>query len=316
MKTVRIITNYGNSGKLFRQTPQSQGIWGEYSFTNRRVTDCDYVVVMNYSNHGERVLCNEKNVWCLQQEPHNEYFGVYHKYAPEVYARVFTPDESLKGPRYVHSHGALPWHVERSYDDLKKNILPEKERNLSIVTSSKQIFRGHKARMGFLKSIAGRIDVDVFGYGIRPLLDKWDGLAPYRYSIVIENFSSAHYWTEKLADCYLSWTLPFYYGCKNLSQYFPSESFVSIDIKKPDEALSIIEDTINENMWKKRLDAISQARELILEKYQLFPFLTEYIAEWDNKNGHNDKKIIVIPGENSLPRHLFFSAIRVFRYFR
>ncbi|MFN3875524.1 MAG: hypothetical protein ACK4L7_06395, partial [Flavobacteriales bacterium] len=33
-------------------------------------------------------------------------------------------------------------------------------------------------------------------------------------------------------------TLPFYYGCPNVEDYFPPESFIRIDIREPEAALA------------------------------------------------------------------------------
>jgi hypothetical protein len=54
--------------------------------------------------------------------------------------------------------------------------------------------------------------------------------------------------TEKLADAFLGLTYPIYYGCTNLSGYFPDKSFTPIDITKPDQAISIIEGLIEDEI--------------------------------------------------------------------
>ena len=56
----------------------------------------------------------------------------------------------------------------------------------------------------------------------------------------MENAVIPDYWTEKIADCFLAWTLPIYYGCPNLEDYFPEKSFIRIDIEKPEEAIDSI----------------------------------------------------------------------------
>ena len=30
--------------------------------------------------------------------------------------------------------------------------------------------------------------------------------------------------SEKIADCFLAWTMPIYYGCPRIAEYFPAES--------------------------------------------------------------------------------------------
>lgn len=72
---------------------------------------------------------------------------------------------------------------------------------LSTVTSALAWMDGHKKRLDFLKYLQGSVDFDRFGRGVKDLEDKWDGLAPYRYSVAFENCSSSHYWTKKLIEC-------------------------------------------------------------------------------------------------------------------
>ncbi|HPC04170.1 MAG TPA: glycosyltransferase family 10 [Syntrophales bacterium] len=314
MKTVRIIKKL-EYPDLMRQTPLSKGLWNGVFFTGDRIRECDYLIVLNLSAVDEEVVCRPRNVWCLHQEPHNEYFGVCHSHTPSVYSRVFTTDTGLKGPRYVHTHGALSWHVDKSYDELKSASPPEKSREISLISSSKTHFRGHRRRLDFVRRIPGDLPIDCFGHGIRPLRDKWDGIAPYRYSIAVENFSSPHYWTEKLADCFLAWTMPVYYGCRNLSDYFPEESFIRIDVSDPRGAAEIIREAVALNAWKRNFEAISHARQLILEKYQFFPFMCRFISEWEA--GGDEEGVpqrILVPGENRPSRRMFLYFMRRFRY--
>ncbi|MFV0444345.1 MAG: hypothetical protein ACK5Q5_12315, partial [Planctomycetaceae bacterium] len=45
-------------------------------------------------------------------------------------------------------------------------------------------------------------------------------LAPFRFSIAMENASSNLYFTEKLVDCLLLETIPIYYGCPAIDSLF------------------------------------------------------------------------------------------------
>jgi hypothetical protein len=128
---------------------------------------------------------------------------------------------------------------------------------------------------------------------VRVIEDKWDGLAPYKYSLAIENSFSPDYWTEKLADCFLTWTIPFYFGCTNLEEYFPEESFIRIDIDKPQIAMDRIISAIKNNEWEKRLPALKTAREQLLNRYQLFPHLAKRIQSHHINN--EDKIVTLIP---------------------
>jgi glycosyltransferase involved in cell wall biosynthesis len=300
MVTVRIIKNYQWNGyDLIRQTPKSKGYWGNIHFTEEPVDECDYLVVLNFAKFDTTVVCPPENIWALMQEPYLPDIFPWVNKGHEHFAKVFIPSGSTFTDKYIPSHTCLPWFdydVESSYDNLLNICVPNKVSEISLVSSSKKVFPGHKARLEFIRFLQSTniVDIDMFGRGINPIKNKWDALAPYKYSIAMENTKSAHYWTEKVADCFLAYTLPIYYGCTNLEDYFPSESFVRIDIANIKESMETIEQVVKNDIWKERLPAIKEARELILNKYQLFPFLADRIQA---ENGNNKtKKAVYIRG--------------------
>ncbi len=262
---------------LMRQTPGATGRWEDVQFSLESEERCDYVVVLNRVTKNSIVVCAPENIWSISQEsPVPEY--EWYRQGYQQFQRVFTPEIRFDGQKFVHSHGALPWHIDKSYDELTGMGPPEKCKPLSWVTSNKHGRSGHRARLAFLERIEDEVEFDLWGWGFRPLRDKWDGLAPYRYSLAVENYSGPHYWTEKLADCFLSWTMPIYYGCTNLDAYFPPQSFIAIDINDPDVGKRINE-AMQSDLWLKHRDALEHARGLVLDKYQFFPFVTEKIRK-------------------------------------
>ena len=146
--------------------------------------------------------------------------------------------------------------------------------------------------MTFLEKLRrSDIKFDLWGRGFTPIAAKWDGLAPYRYSLAIENHRGTHYWTEKLADCFLSWTMPIYYGCSNILDFFPDESMVRIDIEDPD-VLNTIRDTIHSDLQIRNREAIAHARQLVLEKYQFFPFICSQIRRFEQSWPEEEAELI------------------------
>lgn len=298
MMLVRIIKKW-DTPDLFRQTPHRCGKWKNIQFTADPVRACDYVIVCNWTTEEYTVSVPKENVWCVLQEPPNEVFAPRHGGHP-VYAKIFTQDVRKRGERYVLSPPALPWHVGKDYDYLVSVKPPQKSKVLSWITSNKAQFAGHKKRLEFLSQLRKKVDFDLYGYGFNTVVDKWEGLAPYRYSLAVENYSGPNYWSEKLADCFLSWTVPIYYGCTNITEYFPEESVIRIDIEDPD-CMHYVKDIIKGNEWKKRREAVAYARHLLLEKYHFFPFFAEKIRQHHKKTaGKTTRQQITIPDQNTL----------------
>ena len=80
--------------------------------------------------------------------------------------------------------------------------------------------RGHVLRNKVLERMILRENIDVYGKGIAWIDSKVDGLAEYAFSIAMENCSQDYYFTEKLIDCFLTDTVPVYYGCPGIGRYF------------------------------------------------------------------------------------------------
>jgi hypothetical protein len=301
--TVRLAKNWSDPD-LRRQTPGRSGTWDGIRFTLDEEEACDYLVVLNYVEAPLTVACPRDHVWALIQEPPIRLYRAMHA-RTEGYARVYTqtaPDagEMRGGALRLPSQPALPWHVERDYDELVAMQPPEKTRSCSVIASNLAALPGHRARLRFLARLGELPELDRFGRGVRPLADKWDGLAPYRYSLAIENTMQAHYWTEKLADCFLAWTLPIYAGCPNLEEYFPAEAFVRIDLDDP-EAPRQVAEIARSNLWEERREAVAEARRLVLERHQLFPFLAGEIARHEAQCERPAAERIVVPGRLPTP---------------
>lgn len=96
-----------------------------------------------------------------------------------------------------------------------------KSKMASLIASGKRDLEGHKLRHETVDHIrATALDVDVMGRGYKPFENKEVGLAPYRYSVVIENVREADYFSEKLVDACLCDTVPIYWGAPNIADYY------------------------------------------------------------------------------------------------
>jgi hypothetical protein len=96
-----------------------------------------------------------------------------------------------------------------------------KTRMCSLIASAKRRLPGHALRHEMVSWVRGTgQDVEVMGHGYRSFAAKSEGLAAYRYSVVIENSQEENYFTEKLVDAMLCKTVPIYWGCPNIGDYF------------------------------------------------------------------------------------------------
>lgn len=273
---------------LLRQTSGSNGVWGNYKFyVNSDIDECDYWVVCDGLSKPEKTRCQRKNTILITGEPPS--IKRYNPYFLKQFGTIITSHKNLDHPKVVNMQQGLPWHIGRrvkgntnisfskDYDTLKAVTNFEKSAVISVISSDKVITDGHKKRLNFVRKLKEHFGtrLDVFGRGIRDVEDKWDAIASYKYHIVLENSSHPDYWTEKLADAFLGGAYPFYYGCPNLSDYFPQNSYTTIDIDDFENCVSIIEDAIIDQRYEKSIEDIAKAKNLILDKYNLFPMLCD-----------------------------------------
>lgn len=268
---------------LARQTPGSLGRWQEFQFhVNEPMEECSAWFIYDGLAAPEQTLCPPENVVFITAEP-----PAYKKY-PKRWLRQFHHvigcDRKMGHPNVHLSQTALPWFVHKTYDELRGD-LPPKTKALSIICSNKKNMRWHRRRLAFeqqLKNTSG-LDIDFFGRGKKDLPDKWSGLAPYRYSISLENSLYPDYWTEKLADCFLAGTVPIYCGCPNIANYFPPGAFELIDLRDFKGSTEKIRQLVTSDDYAARVPALRQARDLVLHRYNLFNLIAEFCRRLDLK---------------------------------
>lgn len=106
-------------------------------------------------------------------------------------------------------------------------LIYEKTKNLSMIASSKIMCEGHKYR----QEIASQLNdiLDLFGFGrSQSIENKINGLRNYRFSVAMENSLVSTYYTEKIIDCFLTGTIPIYWGCPSIGNIFDSEGIIDL----------------------------------------------------------------------------------------
>lgn len=286
-----------------RQSPHFSGVWDGITFTDEPVAECDVLVVFNSPNRDIRVRCPAGNRWLFTQESPIEIYR-WQTDSFKYFDKVFTYWGYEVSPNIIHTQTALPWHIGRSYDELQaltlEQSLPHKKKLVSWVTSNATHKGGHKLRMAFKDFLESeQFPFDLFGRGFSPIDDKFDGIFPYKYSFAIENYACDDYWTEKIADCFLSWTMPIYWGATNILSYFPRDSMILIDPNDPQAAICTIRHAIESRHFERNAAALAEARDLVLNKYQLFPHLRSLIAEYGAQNaGEKSRSFIPVNPEH------------------
>ena len=285
-------------GGIFKEMlPNEEGIWGNYQFfiNDDSIKECDYWFICEDHNIYlfETVKCPKENCILITNEA--ESMWAYEQNYLNQFGRIMTSRADIIGVNIIQQQHICAWHIKKNYPYLKTVSVPEKSRNLSAIVSNAFSLEGHRKRYKLMNRLKGHFKdaLDWFGKGESLIDDKWNGLAPYRYSIAIENSAHERYFTEKITDCYLSYTMPIYWGCPNITEYFPKESLIILeDLDDYKACIQQITEAIEERLFEKSFEAIVEARNLILEKYQVFAFLKDWLDK-DTQTGKQAKKNLI-----------------------
>jgi len=281
---------------IFRQSSQFTGRVGPHLWTTIPEDDIDYVLCDDIDSLPEtlRHFSKSKYIYVVHENP-----AVW-KPEPSFLSRyglivspfkLDCPPDTL----LIQSPSGVPWfygipfkidqgllHCPQSttleLDALLNRRIFPKRKLLSMVCSGKAGLPGHKWRIAVANALISYFgkDVDVFGFGHKPLADKADALDRYQYSVVIENCSSTHYWTEKLADCLIGGAVPIYSGATNavhdLGWDFPLIQFGTEPTVVAKQIATIVDS------FSCRYEHLISARYLTLYRYNLL-YLIPHLIE-------------------------------------
>lgn len=179
----------------------------------------------------------------------NIYRDIENELLNNQFYKIFTFDRDLleKGNnKFVFYPFGGCWIPK---DDRK---IYEKSKSISIISSYKKMTTGHLLRHKIIDLFGKYID-GIFGTGYKYIPQKLDGLKNYKYSIVVENVKRDYYFTEKIIDCFVTGTIPIYYGCPSIGDFFNVNGIITFDST---EDLYKILKNITKNDYNDRIEYI------------------------------------------------------------
>jgi hypothetical protein len=79
------------------------------------------------------------------------------------------------------------------------------------------------------------------------------------FSIVVENIKTDYYFTEKIIDCFRTGTIPIYWGCPSIGDFFDKNGIITFNTEL--ELLEIIKNLKSEDYYD-RIDSINKNYEI------------------------------------------------------
>lgn len=158
--------------------------------------------------------------------------------------------------------------------DEKDREVHKKTKILSIIASHKRQTEGHRLRHQIINDRI--VEMDTFGRGYTPVDNKINGLKDYMFSLIIENDNTDNWITEKIIDCLVTGTIPVYWGCSNIGNYFNTKGFIQFkDIKEANEILP----QLNEDKYYNMLPFVKENYNLSFNYTHFWDRITQKINE-------------------------------------
>lgn len=197
----------------------------------------------------------------------------------DQFSHFFTCHEIYRDSKYAELP-FLPWMInanhgpsifennQRDINYFRELNSIEKTKSISIFCSNQQWTEQHRMRFRFTQQLKDHFKdrLDWYGNGVQQIEKKWDGLAPYKYSIVLENTSRDLVISEKLYDSFLTLTYPIYWGSPRASDYFDENSFREIDVYDFKKSVSDIEEILETDPYEGSLPSLIENKNRVLNE--------------------------------------------------
>lgn len=287
-----------NESRYKAQLPGNQKELGNCIFTfDASDKNYDWLVVIDdipktIKNRTEELSCSIDNTILITTEPNT--ITKYGKAFAGQFKYIITNQEEkyLPHPNATRSQTGNLWFYDKNLDEIIANTKPNKKKKISTVCSNKQ--QGHtvhRKRFEFTAKLENEIkELERFGKGYNWIDLKCDAIDDYEFHVAVENHYANDVWTEKLADTFLGYAVPIYYGCPNVFDYFPEDSIILIDIFDEENSIKKIKEIINTpGEYERRLPSIIEARRRVIEEYNIMEMINKIISNHDDRKNSENK---------------------------
>jgi hypothetical protein len=256
-----------------KMTPQSSGCWKDLVAVTDQ-NDADWCVVVDDTSrpmNPERTLYIGAHPYMAGYEGYRDLSRHKHKL-------------DLKD-----TFGFGEWWLNYDWDYLTALEPPQKDKDCCFIISDSVGGYGRERRKQLAIELNGRIDIygrisgvgagclgDISQDGGNHMWGKEDVLRRYRYSVEVDVGPTRNYFSERIFDSLLMWCMPLVWGGTNVEEYLPKDSFRYIDIYG--DGSDILE-ICKSDAREKNIEAIREARNLLLNKYNIFARAWEYISQ-------------------------------------
>ena len=205
---------------LFAHAPSSSWYNHPKKFSwERRVDENLTIITDDDLSKVNEINCEKKIGWVVESRLIRPSSYDYVKNNHQNFFKIFTHDSELL--KISNKFEFL--HVGGCWIEKEDRKIHKKNKKISTIVSKKYGSEGYDLRHKIVEDVP---NIDVFGNGYNEIPNKIFGLKDYQYSIVVENCRSDFYFTEKIIDCFITGTVPIYWGCPSINKFFDGNGII------------------------------------------------------------------------------------------
>lgn len=136
----------------------------------------------------------------------------------------------------------------------------DKKFKVSFIKSNKNFLEGHILRNSIPSLLKNK---EFEGLFLQNIPIKFPLFEDSMFHITIENVKEKNYFTEKIVDCFMTRTIPIYWGCPNIGDVFEKKGIITFETVNE---LELILNNLGEQDYINRLNYIEK-NYLISKKY-------------------------------------------------
>lgn len=179
---------------------------------------------------------------------------------------ILTHDDQLLNKNPNKYKFICPDSTVMADEDCK---IHEKNKLISMVYSEKTWLFGHRLRHIIADSLLPKIKYDkmtLLGAGCgKPIKTKAEGTLDFMFQMAIENAKRKNYFSDKILDCLSTGTVPVYWGCDNIGDFFDERGIIKFNT--PQELSYILKEEINEKRYNSMKDYIKINYDICMNEY-------------------------------------------------
>lgn len=244
----------------------SKEVFDRFLLTDLDIKDKPITIFNDYTPTIEELQINPYNILILNEpnelfDLHNwaiqnqDYFSCILTWGQDVLDKC---DNALLFPFGM----SFLWEMPEFYENIDIN---KKQFKSFFVCGPKKITEGHLFRHRIYNKDINITTPHNWIYSC-PVEEKNNNFINSMFHVAIENSKNQNYFTEKIIDCFLTKTIPIYWGCPNIGDFFDKRGIITF--KNEDELVSILNSLTEEDYWNKK--------EAIDYNYQMANYWKDY----------------------------------------